>query len=192
MKLLFLQLYDIYNSVMDHNKNPLRHIPDPVSRLWIMTVLAWMWCIAFGLYVGSVIYMGISLVAHFGILFMIMFTAAIFYDAESRGDSWLLALRWEQLQYKIKLNRKKLNKAVSPELTTRLRYVITSVDGDNNQQIINNFVDNMLSKESLFLRDEIKRINPDIDLKQDVELEGETVSLVIPMTVEFFWPKAGA
>ena len=112
MKLLFLQLYDIYNSVMDHNKNPLRHIPDPVSRLWIMTVLAWMWCIAFGLYVGSVIYMGVSLVAHFGILFMIMFTAAIFYDAESRGDSWLLALRWEQLQYKIKLNRKKLNKAV--------------------------------------------------------------------------------
>ena len=53
MKLLFLQLYDIYNSVMDHNKNPLRHIPDPVSRLWIMTVLAWMWCIAFSLYVGS-------------------------------------------------------------------------------------------------------------------------------------------
>ena len=97
---------------MDHNKNPLRHIPDPVSRLWIMTVLAWMWCIAFGLYVGSVIYMGISLVAHFGILFMIMFTAAIFYDAEIRGDILLLSLRWEQLQYKIKLNRKKLNKAV--------------------------------------------------------------------------------
>ena len=41
---------------------------------------------------------------------MIMFTAAIFYDAESRGDSWLLALRWEQLQYKIKLNRKVIEK----------------------------------------------------------------------------------
>ena len=40
MKLFFLHLYDMYNSVMDHNKNPLRHIPDPVSRLWIMTVLA--------------------------------------------------------------------------------------------------------------------------------------------------------
>jgi len=112
MKLIFLQIYDMYNSVMDHNKNPLRHIPDPVARLWIMTVLAWMWCIAFGLYLGSVIYMGISLVAHFGILFMIMFTASIFYDAENRGDSWILALRLDQLKDKIKRNRKKLNKSV--------------------------------------------------------------------------------
>ena len=112
MKLYFLWLYDLYNSVMDHNKNPLRHIPDPVSRLWIMTVLAWMWCIAFGLYIGSVIYMGISLIAHMGILFMIMFTASIFYDAERRGDSWILALRVDQLKEKIKFNRRKLNKCV--------------------------------------------------------------------------------
>ena len=112
MKLLFLSLYDMYNSVMDHNKNPLRHIPDPVSRLWIMTVLAWLWCIAFGLYVGSVIYMGVSLVAHMSILFMIMFTASIFYDAERRGDSWILSLRIDQLRAKIKENRKKLNKSV--------------------------------------------------------------------------------
>ena len=105
MKLFFLHLYDVYNSVMDHNKNPLRHIPDPVSRLWIMTVLAWLWCIAFGLYIGSVIYMGLSLVAHMGILFMIMFTASIFYDAENRGDSWLLHLRWQQ-------KKDKLNKCV--------------------------------------------------------------------------------
>ena len=105
MKLFFLQLYDMYNSVMDHNKNPLRHIPDPVSRLWIMTVLAWVWCIAFGLYIGSVIYMGLSLVAHMGILFMVMFTASIFYDAENRGDSWLLYLRWQQ-------KKDKLNKCI--------------------------------------------------------------------------------
>jgi len=112
MKLIFLQIYDIYNSVMDHNKNPLRHIPDPVARLWIMTVLAWMWCIAFGLYIGSVVYMGISLVSHFGVLFMILFTASIFYDAENRGDSWILALRLDQLKDKIKRNREKLNKSV--------------------------------------------------------------------------------
>jgi len=112
MKLYFLWLYDLYNSVMDHNKNPLRHIPDPVSRMWIMTVLAWMWCIAFGLYLGSVIYMGVSLVAHFGIIFMIMFTASVFYDAENRGDSWLLALRVDQLKSRIKENRKQLNKCV--------------------------------------------------------------------------------
>ena len=112
MKMMFLKFYDTYNMVMDHNKNPLRHIPDPVSRLWIMTVLSWMWCIAFGLYVGSVMYMGASLVAHFSILFMVMFTASVFYDAERRGDSWLLALRVEQLKAKVKENRKRLNKCV--------------------------------------------------------------------------------
>ena len=92
-KLAFLWFYDAYNSVMNHNKNPLRHIPDPLSRMWIMTVLAWMWSIVFGMYLGSVIYMGISLAAHFMLLFMVTFTAAVFYDAERRHDSWLLNLR---------------------------------------------------------------------------------------------------
>ena len=58
--------------------------------------------------------------------------------------------------------------------------------------VISQFVDNMLSKESLYLRDEVAKMTPDIDLTQEIELQGETVSLEIPMTVEFFWPKAGA
>ena len=47
----------------------------------------------------------------------------------------------------------------------------------------------MLSKESLYLRDEVARINPDIDLTQEIDIEGEAVEVTIPMTVEFFWPK---
>ena len=78
------------------------------------------------------------------------------------------------------------------EVTTRLKHVITSVNDNNNKSVVSNFVDNMLSKESLFLRDEIQRINPDINLTQEIELEGETAEMDIPMTVEFFWPKAGA
>ena len=69
--------------------------------------------------------------------------------------------------------------------------MITSINGDDTKAAINNFVDNMLSKESLFLREEISRISPDIDLTQEIDIDGETVSLAIPMTVEFFWPKAG-
>jgi hypothetical protein len=78
------------------------------------------------------------------------------------------------------------------EVTTRLKYVITSVDGDDTKSTISNFVDNMLSKESLILRDEINRINPDINLTQEVDLEGETTEIEIPMTVEFFWPKSNS
>ena len=80
----------------------------------------------------------------------------------------------------------------SSEVTTRLKNVITSVNGDNSKSIISNFVDNMLSKESLILRDEIQRINPDINLTQEIEIGGDSTEVDIPMTVEFFWPKAGA
>ena len=44
--------------------------------------------------------------------------------------------------------------------------------------------------EVSLLRDEITRINTDIDLKQEIEIGGETTEMDIPMTVEFFWPKA--
>ena len=37
----------------------------------------------------------------------------------------------------------KLKKEVSPELTTRLRHIITSIDGDGEQNTINNFVNNL-------------------------------------------------
>jgi hypothetical protein len=78
----------------------------------------------------------------------------------------------------------------SGEVTTRLKHIITSVDGNSEKSAIYNFVDNMLSKESFFLRDEVQRINPDINLTQEVDIGGETTEMDIPMTVEFFWPKS--
>ena len=83
---------------------------------------------------------------------------------------------------------RKLGTQVIPELTTRLRYLITSVDGDNERSTINTFVENMLSKDSLSLRTEVARITPDIDMTQEIEIGGETVKVDIPMTVNFFWP----
>ena len=83
---------------------------------------------------------------------------------------------------------KKLGTQIIPELTTRLRYLITSIDGETKQNVINSFVENMLSKDSLSLRQKINKVTPDIDLSQEIEIEGETVTVDIPMTVNFFWP----
>ena len=83
---------------------------------------------------------------------------------------------------------RKLGAQVIPELTTRLRYLITSVDGETKQNVINSFVENMLSKDSLSLRQEITKVTPDIDLSQEIDIEGDTVKVDIPMTVNFFWP----
>ena len=82
----------------------------------------------------------------------------------------------------------KINSEVKPELTTRLRHTITSVDGDESQATINNFVQNLLARDSMYLRKQIKKVTPDIELSQEIEIGGETVEVDIPMTVGFFWP----
>jgi len=85
---------------------------------------------------------------------------------------------------------KKIGSQVLPELTTRLRYAITSVDGDDSQLIINSISQDMLSRDSMHLRKIMRDVTPDIDLSQEIEIGGETVKVNIPMTVNFFWPDA--
>jgi len=96
MKKLALSIYDAYQYIFDSSKNPLRHIPDPPSRMFIMIILASMWSGAFAVYLGSIIYFGISVAAHIVLLLMFFFTMAVFYDAEKNNSSWLLRLRKKQ------------------------------------------------------------------------------------------------
>ena len=84
--------------------------------------------------------------------------------------------------------RKKIG-VESPEVTTRLKYTIVSINGEEDRSKINDFVDNqLLSRDSLYLRTKIKEYAPDIDLTQEVEMEGQMVEVNIPLTIEFFWP----
>ena len=48
----------------------------------------------------------------------------------------------------------------------------------------------MLARDSVALRNHIKDISPDIDMTSEIEIGGETVSVSIPLTVEFFWPQS--
>ena len=84
----------------------------------------------------------------------------------------------------------KINKGASPEISTRLRYIIKSVDGDSSKATISEFSQNILARDSLALRQEVKRVSPDIDLTQEVEIEGDMVEVAIPMTANFFWPNS--
>ena len=76
------------------------------------------------------------------------------------------------------------------EISTRLRYTITEVDGDNKPETITAFSQNMLARDSMALRRYIHDISPDIDLTSEIKIGGEAVSVSIPLTVEFFWPKS--
>ena len=73
---------DCWNSVMDYEKNPLSAIPDFSTRHMIMQVLAWMWCVVFGIIVGSM-YAGVfSMLLHTLLLGAIAVTVATFETAK--------------------------------------------------------------------------------------------------------------
>lgn len=81
---------------------------------------------------------------------------------------------------------KKIHKDSSPELSTRLKYIITSVEGETDAKSIREFVDNyLLARDSRALRDHIKQTQPDVDLNYVLE-GGEEVN--VPIGINFFWP----
>ena len=87
----------------------------------------------------------------------------------------------------------KVNPNTTTDVTTRMKYIITSVNGSREQKDIREFVDNyLLAVEARALREYYSKVSPDIDLKyypEDADYTGEGIT--IPIGVNFFWPDAG-
>jgi hypothetical protein len=88
---------------------------------------------------------------------------------------------------------KKLSKitGIDPELTTRLRQMIVAIDGNEDKAEIFKLSQNMLSRDSLALREFLKANTPDIDTTFHHECEScghEVPKMAMPITVKFFWP----
>jgi hypothetical protein len=82
-------VYDAWNSVMDMERNPLRHIPDLQVRHMILQILAWMWATTFALWMGSIYAFGISTLAHLFIIAAIVVTVGTFETAKRRPTFFL-------------------------------------------------------------------------------------------------------
>ncbi len=76
----------LYNLIMDSKHNPLSHIPDTNTRHLVMQILAWMWCIIFGMSVGSITVFGISAVAHALLIAGVFITAGVFETAKRKPN----------------------------------------------------------------------------------------------------------
>ena len=75
-----------------------------------------------------------------------------------------------------------------PEISTRLKYSIISIGGNTDRKVIREFIDNeLLARDARSLRQETKRISPDVDLTIKGD-EGEDIA--IPISLNFFWPDA--
>ena len=88
---------------------------------------------------------------------------------------------------------KKINKSSSPELTTRLKHMITSVNGEEDKKTVREFIDvALLARDSRALREHVSHVMPDIDLTFDLTFEDGTVieEVTIPIGLGFFWPDA--
>lgn len=86
------------------------------------------------------------------------------------------------------------NKNETSEVTTRLKYVIKALDGDDDRARIKSFVDKeLLARDSLAFREHIKENTPDLDMTFNFESEdtGYTERMTIPLGVDFFYPSTG-
>jgi len=85
----------------------------------------------------------------------------------------------------------KITKEVSGEITTRLKMVILSVDGNPERAVVRKFVDQeMTSRDSLAFRTHARDMTPDVDMSFDFRCSacGLERREDVPMGVSFFWP----
>jgi hypothetical protein len=87
----------------------------------------------------------------------------------------------------------KVNPNSSSEVTTRLKHMITSVEGKRDQKDIREFIDNLLiARDARALRQYYALISPDLNMKYiptDENYTGEGID--IPININFLWPDAG-
>jgi len=87
----------------------------------------------------------------------------------------------------------KVNPNSSSEVTTRLKYMITSVEGKRDQKDIREFIDNyLIAKDARALRQHYSSISPDLNMKYiptDENYTGEGID--IPININFLWPDIG-
>jgi hypothetical protein len=118
--------------------------------------------------------------------------------------SFILPTSNAQITYKILTNKdekeiqaeldgyRKINKDFTPELSTRLKHVIQSVNGNTDKKAIREFVDNyMLARDSKAFRDHLVATQPDVVMESTITLsDGTEEGVNIPVTINFFWPDA--
>tara|TARA_B110000879_G_scaffold18187_1_gene21946 strand:+ start:134 stop:862 length:729 start_codon:yes stop_codon:yes gene_type:complete len=81
---------------------------------------------------------------------------------------------------------KKINKESDPSLSTRLKFMVLSIDGNEDRKFVREYVDNLfLARDSRAFRTHVADTQPDVDLKYITE-SGEEVT--VPIGLTFFWP----
>ena len=86
---------------------------------------------------------------------------------------------------------KKINKTEDPSVSTRMKQMILSVNGDSERKTVREFVDTyFLASDARAFRKHISEHQPDVNLSTQIELNDGMEDVDIPINVTFFWPDA--
>ena len=86
---------------------------------------------------------------------------------------------------------RKIQKDNAPEMTVRLKHMITEVDGSRERKDVRDFVENyFLARDARAFREYYNKIQPDVDMSIVLDVNGEEEVVDLPITLNFFWPDA--
>ncbi len=101
--------------------------------------------------------------------------------------------RVEYALKEIKKKQKRVKDETDRNMSTRLKNLITAIDGEKDTKFISDFVDNhLMAYDAREFRNYVKKITPDLELDFTFisDETGDEVEMEIPIEVSFFWPDA--
>jgi len=82
----------MWEYIFNHEKSPLRNIPDFNVRHMVFQLLGWMWALSFSVAIGSYTVLAVSLVGHAVLIGAAAITVAT-YTAATKRPQLFLSLR---------------------------------------------------------------------------------------------------
>jgi hypothetical protein len=80
----FYLLFKSFPDLMNIDRNALKGVPDPTKYL-AMIMLSCFWCLAFGLYVGELFFIGYNMIGHVAVVTMVFVTWWTFKSLSLQG-----------------------------------------------------------------------------------------------------------
>lgn len=87
--------------------------------------------------------------------------------------------------------QRKISEDVEYTQSTRLKFMIMSVDGDATETVIRSFVDNeLITRDARALRQEYAKVIPDVDMTFEFTCTdcNDQRRILVPLGIDFFWP----
>lgn len=106
-----------------------------------------------------------------------------------------LLTRADEKEIKLEVDAmKKINSSIESDSTTRLKHILTSFNGNRDKKVVREFAEAMLIRDVRALREEYKKVSPDVDFEIEAMCSScdTNIKVRMPIGPTFFWPDLGA